>query len=227
MSSNSISCIGVILDGNRRWAKERNLPTLKGHTQGFENLKNLVQWAQEAEIPHLVVYAFSTENWKRGEEEVGYLMNMIRTQLTKQFSELRNEQTAVHVVGDVSLFPNDIQELIHKLHAENSPQAQYHVWIAASYGGRAEIVSAVNKLLEKKNVSVTEEEFAQALWTAGMPDPDVIIRTGGDRRLSNFVTWASVYSELFFVDTFWPSFSKEQFLQILEEYAVRKRNYGK
>jgi undecaprenyl diphosphate synthase len=221
------TCVGVILDGNRRWAKERNLHTLEGHKKGYENLRELAEWTREAGIPHLVVYAFSTENWKRTAEEVGYLMDMMRTELMKRFSELRNEDTAVHVVGDMSMLPADIQDLVQELHKANAADAPYHVWVAVSYGGRAEIVSAVNALLAEGVTQVSEEEFASTLWTAGMPDPDLIIRTGGNHRLSNFLTWASVYAELFFVDTFWPAFTKEEYLHILETFAIRGRNFGK
>lgn len=227
-SENTIpACVGVILDGNRRWAKERNLHTLEGHKKGYENLRELTDWTREAGILHLVVYAFSTENWKRTADEVGYLMDMLRTELMKRFSELRKDDTAVHMVGDIGMLPADIQKLVQELHDSNDPDATYHVWVAMSYGGRAEIVSAVNMLLEKGVTHVSEEEFASSLWTAGMPDPDLIIRTGGNRRLSNFLTWASVYSELFFVDTFWPAFTKEEYFHILETFANRGRNFGK
>jgi len=220
-------CVGVILDGNRRWAKEQGLSSYEGHKEGFENLKRLAEWAKEEGVPHLAVYIFSTENWKRTKEEVGYLMNMMRTQLKKQFTELKGEDVAVHFVGDLTLFDADIQELIREMHEANPKNPKRHLWLAASYGGRAEIVSAVNTLLESGAQKVTEEDFERVLWTSGMPDPDIIIRTGGDKRLSNFLTWASVYSELFFVDTFWPAFSREQFLGILKEYDERKRNFGK
>jgi undecaprenyl diphosphate synthase len=229
MSSESTipTCVGVILDGNRRWAKERNLPTIEGHRKGYENLKALTEWTHEIGIPHLVVYAFSTENWKRASDEVGYLMDMLRSELIKRFSELRKDDTAVHMVGEIAMLPNDIQELIEELHRQNNPSAMFHVWVAVSYGGRAEIVSAVNTLLEKKVSHVNEEEFSSTLWTAGMPDPDLIVRTGGNHRLSNFLPWASVYAELFFVDTFWPAFTKEEYLQILQTFATRGRNFGK
>jgi undecaprenyl diphosphate synthase len=227
-SENNIpACIGVVLDGNRRWAKERNLPSHEGHREGFENLKRLVDWTKEVGIAHMAVYVFSTENWKRSTEEVGYLMDMMRTQLKKKFEELKGDDVAIRFIGDLSLFDDDIQKLISNLHDANPEQSKHHVWIAASYGGRSEIVSAVNRLLVSGVEKVTEEDFANALWTKGMPDPDIIIRTGGNRRLSNFLTWASVYSELFFVDTFWPAFTKEQFLEILREYEERKRNFGK
>jgi len=220
------ACVGVILDGNRRWAKEQGLPFFEGHTQGYKNLKKLTEWCKEENIKHVVVYAFSTENWKRTEEEVGHLMNLLRSELAKYFDGLRNDEVAVQMVGNLDMLSQDIRELVQKLHETNPKNPKYHVWIAVSYGGRAEIVSAVNKLLKEGKREVDEEVFARALWTSGMPDPDIIIRTGGDRRLSNFLTWASVYSELFFVDTFWPAFTKEEFQEILQTFANRKRRYG-
>lgn len=226
-TSNSISCIGFILDGNRRWARERDLPTLEGHRKGYEKLKDVVKWVKEANIPHVVAYGFSTENWNRSEEEVSYLMNFIRKILKEDLEAFRKEGGAVHIVGEKSLFPEDIQKSIDEVHASNPPHASEHLWLALSYGGRPEILAGVNTLLSEGKENVTEEAFVRALWTADMPDPDIIVRTGGERRLSGFLTWSSVYAELFFVDTYWPAFSKDDFDSILAEYHERERRHGK
>jgi len=224
---NTISCIGMIMDGNRRWAKECGVPKLKGHEKGYKKLKEATKWCREEGVQHLVVYAFSTENWNRGEDEVGYLMEMMRKLLKDDIETLREKDSAIHIVGDLVRFPQDIQKLIEDLHDSNPTDAKYHLWVAASYGGRAEIVAGVNKLVGQGVQEVTEEDFSNALWTAPMPDPEIVIRTGGKRRLSNFLTWGSVYSELFFIDTFWPAFSKEEFQEILNEYRGVGRNFGK
>lgn len=227
IKENKISCVGMIMDGNRRWAKKQGLSNIQGHKTGYENLKKATQWCRDEEVAHLVVYAFSTENWNRAKEEVDYLMEMMRYLLKEEIDEVRKKDVAVHVIGDISLFPEDIQILTEKMHISNPNDAKHHLWIAASYGGRAEIVAGVNSLLLKGKKMVTEEDFAKSLWTSNMPDPEIIIRTGGEKRLSNFLSWSCAYSELFFIDTFWPAFTKEEFVEILENYRKRKRNFGK
>lgn len=220
-------CVGIIMDGNRRWARERGLPTLEGHRRGYQKLKEVAQWSRTAGVRHLAFYALSTENWKRAEEEVAYLMDLFRMVLSTELSTLRAENTAVHLVGDVERFPQDLQESIRDMHASNPIDAEHHVWLCASYGGRAEIVAAVNSLCAKSVDGVIDETvFSHALWTLGMPDPDIIIRTGGEHRLSGFLTWQSVYSELFFLDPYWPDFSKEMFDQVLADFASRERRHG-
>lgn len=219
------NAVGVIMDGNRRWAKQRDMPTVEGHRAGYARLKEVLEWCKEDGVHDLAVYAFSTENWHRAEEEVGGLMRLMRYVLEHELSELRSHDVAVHVVGDLARFPDDLQQSIARLHETNSPDAQYRLWVCASYGGRAEIVHAAAKLLEAGGDG-TEARFAEALWSAGMPDPDIVIRTGGQQRLSNFLPWQSVYSELFFLDTLWPDFSREEWGGVLAAYAARKRNFG-
>ncbi len=226
-TNNTLSCVGMIMDGNRRWAREQGVPKLEGHRKGYEKLREAVEWCKEENINHLVVYAFSTENWEREEDEVGYLMGMMRKLLKDDLATLRDEGSAIHIVGDLARFPEDIQELIQNLHDTNPADAVQHLWVAASYGGRAEILAGVNRLLKEGKDVVDEVGFSEVLWTACMPDPEVIIRTGGKKRLSNFLTWSSVYSELFFIDTFWPAFSKGEFLEIVNEYKGVGRNFGK
>ncbi len=220
------TCIGIIMDGNRRWARERGLPTFEGHRRGYEKLKEVMEWCRDAGVTHVVVYALSTENWKRAEEEVSYLMDLFRTILDEQAAKLQSEGVAVHFVGDLARFPEDIQAHMREVHAKNAPDATHHMWVAASYGGRPEILAAVNTLIREGATHVDEALFASRLWAAGMPDPDIIIRTGGEKRLSNFLSWQTVYSELFFVDTFWPDFSKRELDAILSEFATRERRRG-
>ena len=223
---NTVRCIGIIMDGNRRWAKEQGLPSLEGHRKGYGKLMEVVEWCKEEHIQHLVVYAFSTENWGRAENEVSYLMDLFR-EMCGELTDMHKQDIAVHFVGDLSRFPKDLQENISEVHARNNPDAAHHLWIAASYGGRAELTSAVNKLARKGPGPYTEQDVSEALWSYPMPDPDIIIRTGGDHRTSNFLPWQGAYAELFFPDTFWPAFTKEEFLSILEEYRRRERRYGK
>jgi undecaprenyl diphosphate synthase len=214
------------MDGNRRWARERGLPTLEGHRKGYEKLKEVSDWCKEAGIPNLVVYGFSTENWSRAQEEVSYLMDLIREMLLRDAEEMRQRSGRMKIVGQRDRFAPDIQKAM--LDAEEMTKEGTHtLWLALSYGGRAEITHAVNKLLKEGKKEVSEEEVSKRLWTSGMPDPDLIIRTSGEQRLSGFLPWQGVYSELFFVNTHWPAFSKEDFNTVLAQYAERERRMGK
>jgi len=219
--------VGIILDGNRRWAKERGLPTIEGHRNGAENLQTCVGWAREAGVRTLIVYGFSTENWNRTEEEVSGFMELIAFFAESIKTRAIEAGTRVRFIGKLDMLPARTREKIDALEAETAKGTSITLVVALSYGGRAEILNAIGKLSENERASLTEELFASKLWTAGMPDPDVIIRTGGQQRLSNFLPWQSVYSELFFTPTYWPAFSKEEFDAILATYATRVINKGK
>lgn len=229
--SNIPKCIGIIMDGNRRWSKEQGLTSLEGHQRGYEKLKEVIEWVKDAGVNNLVVYAFSTENWKRSEEEVSYLMDLFRKMLDEEINELIEKDVRIIFAGDTSRFPEDIQEKIAEANEKISDDAAFTLAVALSYGGRAEILHAVNRVIfdeTREGVHiVTEEDFAKYLWTKNMPDPDMVIRTGGEQRLSGFLPWQSVYSELFFVKTFWPAFTKEEFDGLIEEFAQRERRRGK
>jgi undecaprenyl diphosphate synthase len=225
MQKTNIQCLGFIMDGNRRWAKELGLPTFEGHQKGAEVMRDSVRWVKEAGIPHVVYYAFSTENWKRSKEEVSWLMKLFSEMLEKQFKE---KNIRIRIVGRRKDFDTDLQKQMNELekYSEKNENIETTVWIALSYGGRAEIIEATNRAI-RNGKEVTEETFAQLLWTADMPDPDIIVRTGGEKRLSNFMTWRSVYSELLFIDTYWPALTKVEFNGILKEYESRERRGGK
>lgn len=225
MDSKKPACLGFIMDGNRRWAKEQNLPTLEGHRRGLEVFLDVVRFVRDEHIPHAVFYAFSTENWKRTEVEVVYLMTLFGELLTRMTEQLTEEGVRVRIVGRREDFSEDLQTRMNELEEKSSPYTKTTIWIALSYGGRAEIVSAVNAAIEKGE-SVTEQTFEQLLWTADMPDPDMIIRTSGEERLSNFLTWQSAYSEFYFIQKHWPALTKSDFDDILAEYAKRERRHG-
>lgn len=219
-------CVGIILDGNRRWAKERGLPTLEGHRKGAETFTDTVRWLKVRGVQHVVAYVFSTENWKRTEEEVGYMMGLLRENLKTRITELTKENVRVKIAGDRSHFDTDLQELLRQTEEVSKDNTGITAWLCLSYGGRAELVHAA-KELAASGKEVTEESFNAHLWTAGMPDPDIIIRTGGQQRLSNFLPWQGTYSELFFVNEYWPAFSEQLLDTVLAEFAARKRNFGK
>lgn len=220
------NCIGIIMDGNRRWAKTKGLATLDGHRRGYEKLKEVTRWVNKAGIKHLIVYALSTENWNRTKDEVSYLLDLIRLVFTEEFESIKKEGGRIICIGERERFSADIQELMNRAERETSVAQGVTLALALSYGGRAEIVRAANEAVSK-GVRVDEKSFGNLLWTKNIPDPDLIIRTGGETRLSGFLPWQAVYSELFFTKTFWPDFSEKEFISILKEFATRNRRNGK
>ncbi len=215
------------MDGNRRWSKAQGKLTFAGHRAGYDTLTRVVGWAREAGIPHVIAFAFSTENWQRTEDEVGYLMKLFRFVIENEVERMITERVRVLFVGERMLFPEDIQKGMERIEEATEKEYDITLHIAISYGGRAEIVSATNKLLSEGKKEITEEDFSKKLWTYPMPDPDIIIRTGGEHRLSGFLPWQSVYSELFFVPTLWPDFSQEEFDGIISEFHLRTRRHGR
>lgn len=227
--------IGFIMDGNRRWARAKGMPTFEGHRRGGEVFSKCVEWVRDAGIAHAVFYAFSTENWNRSKDEVSYLMDLFHENLDALEKRMNDNDSGkksdrkirIRIIGRREDFAEDLQKQMTELE-ERSLQykdAATTIWVALSYGGRAEIIEAANKAVEAGE-KVTEETFQNLLWTREMPDPDLIIRTSGEQRLSNFVTWKSVYSELFFTKTFWPDFSQKEFEKIVEDYMTRQRRRG-
>ncbi|MFC1732249.1 polyprenyl diphosphate synthase [candidate division KSB1 bacterium] len=221
------SCIGMIMDGNRRWAKERGLSSIEGHRQGHEKLKEVVEWMKEVGVPNLIVYAFSTENWSRPKEEVSFLMELLKKVLSEEIEEFNDKGVRLIFAGDLGRFSEDIQKLMKEASEKTKNNSEHTLVLCVSYGGRTEVIHAVNNLLKEGKESINEEDFSQTLWTKDVPDPDIIIRTSGEKRLSGFLPWQSVYSELFFPKTYWPAFSKEEFLDILKEFSSRERRRGK
>lgn len=219
-------CIGIILDGNRRWAKERGLPILEGHRRGADTLEHIALSARDVHIRHMAVYVFSTENWHRTKDEVSYLMQLFELLIPERVHRLSEENIAVRFVGQRERFSPSMQTIMNDAEEKSPANPKLTLWVCLSYGGRAEIVSAANAAASTGE-AITEATLQEHLWTRGMPDPDLIIRTGGEKRLSNFLTWQSVYSELFFVDTYWPDFTQEDLARIIEEYAKREKRMGR
>jgi len=225
--SDSPRAIGVIMDGNRRWAKERGLPTFEGHKAGAQKIFELAQWAYEAGIKEVTLYAFSTENWNRAGEEVEYLMTLAEQLFSKELSRFKESGVCLRFIGDRFRASARIQEVMRDAEESTKEGAKGTLIFAFSYGGRPEIIAAVNQLLQEGKEEIDEEGFKNALWSTGLIDPDLILRTGGERRLSNFLTWQTVYSELFFTDTKWPDLEKSEFDTVLREYQERDRRHGK
>ena len=223
--------IAIILDGNGRWAKKRGMPRSFGHVKGCENLEDICEVAKELGVKYLTVYAFSTENWKRSKEEVDGLMKLFRNYLKKCIKISQKNNMRVKVIGDITAFDSDIQESIEKLEDFSKDFTDLHFQIALNYGSRDEITRAVNRMLEdqkagKLETPVSEDTISDYLDTAAIPDPDLMIRTSGELRLSNYLLWQLAYSEFYFTDVPWPDFKKEELVKAIEKYNERDRRYG-
>ena len=223
--------IAIILDGNGRWAKKRGMPRSYGHVKGCENLEDICEVAKELGVKYLTVYAFSTENWKRSKEEVDGLMKLFRNYLKKCIKISQKNNMRVKVIGDISAFDPDIQESIAKLENFSKDFTELHFQIALNYGSRDEITRAVNRMLEdqkagKLETPVEEETISNYLDTAGIPDPDLMIRTSGELRLSNYLLWQLAYTEFYFTDVPWPDFKRDELVKAIEKYNGRDRRYG-
>lgn len=223
--------IGVILDGNRRWAKAHGLPTMKGHEMGYKKVKELMRWARDFNISTVYLYAFSTENWNRQKEEVDYLMAIFSKAFGEDSKSLIKERLRVKFAGQLERFSPTIRFSMKSLEKITKKFSGPNLVFCLSYGGRAEILSAVKKIAKEKTAAEIEEfseaDFSQFLWTGVLPDPELVIRTSGERRTSNFLPWQTVYSEWFFTKTCWPAFTKNEFEKILKDFAKRERRRGR
>lgn len=224
--------IAIILDGNGRWAKAKGMPRSYGHVKGCANLETICDDMKELGVRYLTVYAFSTENWKRSKEEVDSLMNLFRNYLKKCIKISRKNKMRVRVLGDISAFDEDIQQKVRELEEFSKDYDELFFQIALNYGGRDEIVRGIRKLAQDAadgKVSpeeITEEVFEGYLDTAGIPDPDFLIRTSGEQRLSNYLLWQLAYTEFYFTDVAWPDFHKPELIKAIEKYNERDRRYG-
>lgn len=219
------------MDGNRRWAAERGLPAFMGHRQGVETVITASKFCVERAIPYLSLYAFSLENFKRSAQEQEYLFALVAQHLVTVSHELQAHKVRLRFVGDRTLFPACLQESIHRVEQETAAHTALHVDILFCYGGQQEIVAAAQQFARtvQQGASIealTPAGFAQLLWNAPTPPPDLVIRTGGQQRLSNFLLFQSAYAELYFTNTFWPAFTREELATIVDQYLHRTRNFG-
>ena len=218
--------VGIIMDGNGRWAKKRLLPRSAGHDAGMKRIVKLVRHAREAGIKYLTLYALSTENLSRPQEELDGLFALFRKYFEVYAPKLLSENAAVRTIGDISALPQDVAEKIAQVCSRSPRDPDFTVVFAVNYGSRAEIVRAANFAAELGG-KMTEEGFARLLYTSDIPDPDLIIRTGGEIRLSNFMLWQAAYAELYFTDVLFPDFTDKNFDRALKEFAGRTRRFGK
>ncbi len=224
--------VAVIMDGNGRWAKSKGLPRKMGHVQGGKNVEDMLYIADELGIKYFTVYAFSTENWKRSEDEVSALMTLLRSYLSSGFKKAAKNNVRIRIIGDRTGLAKDIQELINDLEESSKDNTGLQFQIAINYGSRDEIVRMMRSMaleIEAGNLSsddITEEYVSKHLDTGDIPDPDLLIRTSGEQRLSNFLLWQLAYTEFYFTDKHWPEFDKEELIKAIESYSKRDRRFG-
>ena len=222
--------VAIIMDGNGRWAKKRGLPRTLGHRQGVETLDSIIRFSSDIGIRVLTLYAFSTENWKRPQEEVGVLMNLIVEYFNKKIDELDANQVRIRAIGDISRFPDRSRTAIENAIERTSRNPGLILQLALNYGSRAEILRAANLSMQQAEAAgesgISEERFVSNLYTAGVPDVDLMIRTSGEQRLSNFLLWQMSYAEMIFTDILWPDFSREEYIRCLKVFSGRSRRYG-
>ncbi|MBP1722391.1 MAG: isoprenyl transferase [Deltaproteobacteria bacterium] len=224
--------LAIIMDGNGRWAEKRSLDRVEGHRQGAESVRTIVRASREIGVPYLTLFAFSSENWNRPRPEVDALMILLKHYLSSELQEMLDRQIRLLAVGELSRLPKEVQTTLSDAMKKTAHGTGMTLTLALSYGGRDDILQAIRRLMshcQDRSLTpqeITEELFSKFLWTANLPDPDLLIRTSGEMRISNFLLWQLAYAEIFFTPTLWPDFSKEEFIQALLSYQNRERRFG-
>lgn len=225
--------VAIVMDGNGRWATSKSKPRLAGHREGAESVRAVVEKACELGVQVLTLYAFSSENWKRPEDEVSGLMSILKSFLVSELNKLLKNDIRLHCIGDISKLPKGVQESLYSSMEKTASNTRLTLNLALSYGGRDEMVHAVRELAELCAAGritpdqITAEAVSAHLYTAGLPDPDLVIRSGGERRLSNFLLWQASYAEMYFTDVMWPDFRGEEFERAIIDFQNRERRFGK
>lgn len=226
VSKNEIKHIAIIMDGNRRWAKERNLPSAVGHKKGVDALKATMRACDDFGIKYLTVYAFSTENWNRKPEEVNFLMDLLGQTLKNELKEMHENNVVISFIGDISQLSDKLQKILANAVETTKNNTGVNLQIAFNYGSRAEIKKAIQEIVDSGIKEITEDLISKHLYTANIPDPDLLIRTGGEMRVSNYLLWQIAYSEFIVLKEFWPEFNKEMLAKCIEEFNKRNRRFG-
>ena len=219
--------IAIIMDGNGRWAKKRLLPRIVGHTNGVKTVKRIVELARELNIQVLTLYAFSTENWQRPKDEVSGIMTLLKTYLKNELNNMIENGVSFRVSGDISRMSEDIQKELKDAIEKTKDMKSLVLNLALNYGSRQEILMACKSLMDKGIKNPTEQDFSDCLYTKGLPDPDLLIRTSGEMRISNFLLWQLAYTEIYITDVLWPDFDEDEFCKAIIEYQKRDRRFGK
>src|SRR5271169_2993710 len=224
--------IAVIMDGNGRWAQKRHLPRIAGHRSGVQSARKVIETCAGLQIPALTLYAFSMENWRRPKAEIDFLMRLLREYLRKELPTLHRNNIRMLVIGRSDQLPKEVQADIDRAMEQTAGNTGMKLAVALNYGGRAELVDAFNRILDRvrhnglANARVDEEMISQHLYTAGLPDPDLLIRTSGEMRVSNFLLWQIAYAEIYVTETLWPDFTRTQLYEALLDFQKRERRYG-
>ncbi len=227
VEKNDLKHIAIIMDGNRRWAKERNLPSAVGHKKGVDALKATMRACDDFGIKYLTVYAFSTENWNRKPEEVNFLMDLLGQTLKNELKEMHENNVVISFIGDTTKLSDNLQKILANAVETTKNNTGVNLQIAFNYGSRAEIVKAVQDIVDSGVKEVTEDLISRHLYTSNVPDPDLLIRTGGEMRVSNYLLWQIAYSEFIVIPEFWPEFDKQKLAECVEEFNRRNRRWGK
>lgn len=221
--------IAIIMDGNRRWAKSKNLPSAMGHKKGVDALKNALRACNDFGVKYLTVYAFSTENWNRKKEEVDFLMDLVAVTLSNELEEMHKENVQIHFIGELSRFTPKLRKILDNAVETTKNNTGVNLQIALNYGARDEIVHALKNIISNgiAESDITEDVISKNLYTKDLPDPDILIRTGGEKRISNYLLWQIAYSEIIVIPEFWPEFNKQLLAECISEFGRRQRRYGK
>jgi undecaprenyl diphosphate synthase len=227
VKENNLKHIAIIMDGNRRWAKERGLPSAVGHKKGVDALKATMRACDDFGIKYLTVYAFSTENWNRKPEEVNFLMDLLGQTLKNELKEMHENNVVISFIGDTTKLSENLQTILKNAVETTANNTGVNLQIAFNYGSRAEIVNAVQGIINNNETEINEDIISKYLYTSNIPDPDLLIRTGGEMRVSNFLLWQIAYSEFIVIPEFWPEFNKQKLAECIEEFNNRNRRWGK
>lgn len=222
----NLTHIAIIMDGNRRWAKEKGLPSAMGHKKGVESLKKVVKAADKFGIKYLTMYAFSTENWNRKKEEVDFLMNLLAITMKNETKELNENNVKINFIGNLSALNKNLQDVLLNAKEVTKNNTGVNLQIAINYGARDEIITAVNEILKSGIKEVDVDLFEKFLYTRNIPDPDLLIRTGGELRVSNYLLWQIAYSEIYVTKKYWPEFDEEALIEAVRAFKERQRRYG-
>lgn len=218
--------IAFIMDGNGRWAIERNKPRVYGHLKGAYKIEDVVRWCASRGIKYTTFYAFSTENWKRPNSEINFIFGLLERKISEFYERMQKEKVRLIFTGRIKEIGEKIYNICKEYEEKTKNNDRIIVNMALNYGGRAEIIDAVRKIINEKIENIDEENFRKFLYAPEIPDPDMVIRTSGEKRISNFLLWQSAYSELYFTDVYWPDFSEEDLEKAIKEYKKRKRRFG-
>ena len=222
---NPVVHIAIIMDGNGRWALKRGKSRNFGHQKGLKTIEKIVDYSIEKKISYLTLFTFSSENWKRPKNEVSYLFKLLVNYFKKNLSKVVNSGIKVKIIGDKSQLSKNLRNIIKLAENKTKKNNKISIQLALNYGSKKEIINSL-KNLNKKKLKITNDNFEQNLYTVGFPDPDILIRTGGQRRLSNFLLWQIAYTEVFFIDKLWPDFNKRDYYKIINKFKITKRNFG-